>query len=390
MIPPVQKNLGRRAVFAVLACGLGLFAVLGALEIVFRFFPVNSGLKSAEVDAAHPVFHFAPNRPYTFSRGWDLAMANRGRVNNAGFVNANDYRPDPDAPLLAVIGDSYVEALMLPFEQTLAGRLGQVLPVYSFAASGAPLSQYLVWADHARKTYRPRAMVFVVVGNDFDESLMEVKNAPGFHYYARDAAGVLALRRVDKKDGFGRALARKSALLRYIALNLEGMETFRRIGKGGGEAAGYVGNTSASAEAGRISKSREAVDAFFRDLPEKAGLPPGRILFLVDGLRPALYAGEEALKQAETSYFGVMRGVFMEKARALGYGVTDMGGVFRAEYLKSGQHFEWERDYHWNSLGHEAAANAVLASPVAGVIARLAGQNKGKEAGESPAGRRDS
>src|SRR6266540_749457 len=60
-------------------------------EVMLRFLPVSSGMRTVEVTAQSPVFHFTPNRDFVFSRDWDMAEANRGHVNNAGFVNDQDY-----------------------------------------------------------------------------------------------------------------------------------------------------------------------------------------------------------------------------------------------------------------------------------------------------------
>ena len=99
------------------------------------------------------------------SKGWNFSIVNRVHINNAGFVNDRDYEAGETTPLLAVIGDSYVHAPMVSYPDTLHGRLSAAIEgrgrVYSFAASGAPLSQYLVWARHASDIYRPDAMVFV-------------------------------------------------------------------------------------------------------------------------------------------------------------------------------------------------------------------------------------
>jgi hypothetical protein len=59
-----------------------------------RFLPVATGFATVEVTAENSVFHFTPNRNWVYSRDWDLALANRGRVNNAGFINEQDYRKD--------------------------------------------------------------------------------------------------------------------------------------------------------------------------------------------------------------------------------------------------------------------------------------------------------
>src|SRR5215218_4106127 len=167
--------------------------LLGA-EIVLRFLPISTGLRSMPVTAADPVLHFTANRPFTNSLGWNMHNVVHGRVNNAGFVNDQDYVRD-GPPLLAVIGDSFIEAQMVPYTQSLQGRLAAALKdkfrVYSFAGSGAPLSQYLIYAGHTVREYGARSVVINVVGNDFDESLSAYRLGPGFWQYALDAGGVL-------------------------------------------------------------------------------------------------------------------------------------------------------------------------------------------------------
>ena len=113
---------------------------------------------------------------------------------------------------------------MVRYADTLQGRLAKSLEgklrVYSFAASGAPLSQYLIWARHAVKEYGAAALIINVVGNDFDESLAMYQTAPGFWYYVPDANQVLHLR-LFEFPSILRKLVRASALLRYLLINLK-------------------------------------------------------------------------------------------------------------------------------------------------------------------------
>ena len=117
------------------------------------------------VNEPDPVFHFTPNRELTWSRDWNFTLINRIRVNNAGYVNDQDYDSNDLRPLLAVVGDSNVEASMVPYRETLQGRLAATITpaqrVYSFAAAGAPLSQYLAWARAARERWKAQALVIV-------------------------------------------------------------------------------------------------------------------------------------------------------------------------------------------------------------------------------------
>jgi hypothetical protein len=358
---------------AALAIGLGL--PLLAAELVLRFLPVQTGLRAVAVDAANPVLHFTPDRPFSYSKGWSFELANRGWVNNAGFVNEQDYVADATAPLLAVVGDSYVEAVMVPYAETLHGRLARGLAssgrVYSFGASGAPLSQYLVWARHARESYRNDALIIVVIGNDFDESLAKYKQGAGFHHYWPGPGGALELRRVDFVPSRFVRLVVGTSLGAYLGLNLQAGARLRDLFEALGlpfpiaRAAPpqFVGNTETAAAPERLADAAAAIAAFFRDLPAYAGLPPERILFVVDGLRyPPADAAAAAGNQA--SFFGIARAHFIAEAGRRGYETIDMDEHFMPHYRRRGQRFEWPTDGHWNGLAHGIAAAAIARSQV--------------------------
>jgi hypothetical protein len=312
-----------------------------------------------------------PNRRFTYSTGWNFAVVNRGWVNNAGFVNDHDYQPPSSSlpPLLAIVGDSYVEALMVPFPLTVQGRLAASLGdhgrVYSFGASGAPLSQYLAEAQFARDAYRPAGLVVVVVGNDFDESLLRYKSEPGFHYF-RESRDSLLLTRIDYAPSLGRRLLRASAVARYALLNLGLAEALARL-RAPGPGVDYVGNTAATADTTRMRLSELAVEEFLRELPSRAGLPAERILFLVDGIRPQLYRPAD-LAGVEDSYAARMRRFFLARARAMGFEPVDLQPRFIAEHQRNGAVFEFPTDAHWSGEGHAVAAAAVRESRLWGMM----------------------
>jgi hypothetical protein len=365
----------RRELFANLLLSVAsiLFCLLAA-EVMLRFLPVSTGLRSMPVTAADPVLHFTPNRPFVNSLGWNMHNVVHGRVNNAGFVNNQDYaRHGP--PLIAVVGDSFIEAQMVPYPQSLQGRLAAALKdkfrVYSFAGSGAPLSQYLIWAGYAVHEYGARAVVINVVGNDFDESLSAYRLGPGFWQYVPDAGGELRLKLNPYQAGTLISLARHSALARYIIINFGIQNRIFSIrwlgemifGKPANAQPRYAGNTDASVNEKRVQDSLAAIDAFFRDVPERVGLSPDRVLFTLDGFRYA-----DAARAGQGTYFDLMRRAFMEKAAAKGYEVIDLDARFIPRHARTGESFEFTDDNHWNAAGHEVAFEAVMASRL---LARL-------------------
>src|SRR5499433_3612549 len=267
---------GRHLLFACLGIGLSIFLCLLSAEIVLRFLPVATGLWAVPVNAAQPIFRFSPNREFLFSRDWNFSLVNRGRINNDGFINDEDYVENDPRPLLAVVGDSYVEAAMVPNRQTFYRRLADQLKngrVYSFGASGAPLSQYLVWAQYAAQKYRAAGIAIVVVGNDFDESLWAYNTRPGLHVYVQGGDGRLQLRRTDYAPSPFRFLVRHSALGRYLVFHLHALDLARDAAARWGlvsaaraEMPQFVGNTAAAASPERVRDSYAAIAAFFDDL----------------------------------------------------------------------------------------------------------------------------
>lgn len=341
-------------------------------EIALRFLPVSTGIRTVAVTAESPVFHFLPNRDFLYSRDWDMVMANRGHVNNAGFVNDQDYRKDDPLPLIGVIGDSMIEAAMVPYRDTLQGRLAAALHgkawVYSFATSGAPLSQYLIWARHAVEEYGAQALLINVVGNDFDESHASYKTQAGFWHYVPDGENRLHLRLFEYQPSSLSNLVYASALGRYLNFNLRVGAYWREL-RGlmfGGPAMAnpqYAGNTTADANPTRVRDSLAAIDAFFHDFPDLVRLPRDRVAFTVDGFR---YPG--AAQAGAGTYFDLMRRAFLAKAGELGYEVVDLEPKFFARHRKTGELFEFPIDAHWSSIGHDVAFEAVMSSRIVGQL----------------------
>ena len=358
----------RKVALILASIAIGFLVPLAIVEIAMRLLPVREAMMAVPVNDANPVFHFTPNQTVTWSRGWDFAIVNELHINNAGYVNDQDYDQSSDKPLFAVVGDSYIEAAMVPYAETVQGRLAQRVGadarVYSFAASGAPLSQYLIWAREARR-WGAQALAIVVVGNDFDESLAANKRGPGFHHYVEAPDGELTLKRFDYAPAWARELVKRSAILRYSLLNLEGLNRLKLLWRKlpsltpPAKAEVFVGNTSAKAGRRRIDRSKRAVRAFLRDLVGFAGWRPDQVVFVVDGLR---YPTDKP--SARKSYFVQMREFFMAEATRAGFEVIDMDDHFFARLARGPTTFEFSMDRHWNGTGHGVAAKAIAASSV--------------------------
>jgi hypothetical protein len=266
-----------------------------------------------------------------------------------------------------VVGDSFIEALQVPFAESLTGRLQAALGnrgrAYAFAQSGSPLSQYVACVQHAAVTYHPEKIVVTVVGNDFDESVYAHRQRDGiYHLHPRPGGGFdFKLTPLPEPSSFERIL-RHSALALYLARNVGvgnvGEWLKPRAAHAADERAGYVGNTSAAADPTRIAEGEQVIEWFLATLPKAASLAPRDIVIVVDGMRPELY-NTAALASAQGSYFGQMRASLIQQAKAQGFQVIDMEPVFRLAYAIDHLPFEYPNDGHWNPHGHEVVAAAV-------------------------------
>ena len=310
-----------------------------------------------------------------------MARSRQNRVNNDGFVHDHDYRVDKDRRSAAIIGDSYVEALMLPHAETLQGHHGAAAgskgDTYSFGISGAPMSQYLIWAQYAREQYGADALVFVIVATDFDESLLKYRVRTGFHYFDGDLEQCnLQLIRLDHLPNPLRPLLRNSALLQYFVFNLgllegEQRQTWLRnianrssndtFGEGQIDKLTPPNRRATARSNNRIADSKCAIRTFFRLLPELTGLGPDRILFVLDGLKANTV---EARVAAEKGYFSLMRQYFLTVASDRGYGVLDADPLFEKRRQENNDVFEMPQDVHWNANAHALIAEQINATDV--------------------------
>lgn len=365
-----------------ISAGLAMFTVVGSvlsslliIEIALRFLPVCSSMQKLPVDQHNPILRFPSNQRFTYAKGWNFEILNYGRFNNYGFVNNQDYQSNPEDLLLAVIGDSYVEALMVPYEQSLQGRLAELYKgkgkVYSFGISGSQLAQYVAMAEYVWREFHPQGLVFVIIGNDFDESLVQVRS--GLHLFKRHSQDQsLSLIRTDYQPTVLETILKHSAVVRYLWSTVGVGDLTRLLQWFTRSEVLYVGNTSRDASLERVRDSRLVVDSFFSELSRRVELEPARIQFVVDGMRPQLYSPEDLLK-AQGSYFDLIRQYFIETAILKGYEVIDLQSPFIARHDKDGARFEFPTDGHWNGLGHQVAADAVSASNLAKMVSTYPG-----------------
>lgn len=328
------------------------------LEVVFRVLPTSDSLKTQPVTVKDPVLRFAENRTVTKQVGFDFKHVNVKRINNYGFASDRDFlsRDVAQRPVISVIGDSYVEALQVQNEDTFHAKLDQRLEnfdAYPFGVSGSQLSQYLAFADFAKAEFVPEIFVFLIVSNDFDESWFEIKNAPGFHYF--NDAGALEL--VEYSPSAIKAMARQSAFVRYLVLDLklaaqiDRLFTPRRTSDAD-RPDRHQPDTHEHSE----TLGMKAIDLFLANISKLAA--SHTVVLMLDGDRNAIYDGQQDRDRGKliNRWFSAIA----DGSKSIpNVHLLDLHPRFSAAWANSNQKFNYEYDYHWNERGHALAAEAL-------------------------------
>jgi hypothetical protein len=352
---------------SLLVAGSIVFS-LAMLEIALRFMPVAQAPPVQPPTADNSIQRYAPNASYTWSLGWNFYVVTHGRTNAQGFNATFNYDAAATTPLVALVGDSFIEALQVSFAESLTGRLQAAMGnrgrAYAFAQSGAPLSQYVAYVQHASTVYHPQKIIVTVVGNDFDESVYNHRLREGiYHLYPRSDGDFDLKLTPPPMPGLIERILRHSALALYLVRNVKianVADWFKPSpAKQGERTDEYVGQTLAAADPERVAEGERVISWFLAALPQASSLAPRDIIIVIDGMRPELYH-TPALAAAQRSYFGQMRAKLVSEAKTLGFQIIDMETVFRAAYAADHLPFEFPTDGHWNSHGHAVVAAAVL------------------------------
>ncbi len=338
--------------------GLSIPAVLvtlGALEAFFRAVVPASEQPFAYFDRAHQILRYdtRANTEGTYTIGPWAQQRGRWRINNFGWNSETDYHPETRfLPVLAVIGDSYVEGFQVDVERTMTSVLRRSLvgqaEVYGFGTSGAPMSQYLQISRYVRTVFDPDVLVFLVIDNDFTESLADLVPKRHFLQVLRTNEGFVERIPVPYTPSATRRTLSMSALARYLALNLHAEKTLERLWSPSDAREESIAAWDESIR----GKVGEATAYLVQQIRKENPRP--EVIFMVDAPRRDIYVGRE--NQSPTEW---LRRLVKTSATDNECRFLDLTDAFGRRFRDEGTRFETTLDYHWNEAGHETAAKAL-------------------------------
>jgi lysophospholipase L1-like esterase len=340
-----------------------ILILLVVLELFFRFVIPASYI---------PIDFFAENdKMVSYSRakekgqitiGKFAKIRTRFRINNMGWNYPIDYYPVNGKELIAVIGDSYIEAFQVNVDKNypflLRDQLKNKYEVYAFGKSGAPLSQYLNISRYVNKYFNPDILIFNLVHNDFDESIQELNGINNkFLKVSINEAGTITetTPQPDYSTQQYRPFKRfiyKSAIVRYLYLNLHINGTLQRISNP--HANSPLDTYEANINTADVKKNKELIIKVTNYLLStiREENPDKRIIFMFDAPRANIY--NNTLDRSNVLWMNEMMDTICAKHN-IEY--IDLTPLMQKDYQINNTKFNSDIDFHWNEYGHKLIAN---------------------------------
>lgn len=339
-----------------------LITIFLILEFTFTFIVPAAQFPYYYYDPNDHILRFSTTeqRDGVYTIGTMAQQRARWRINNAGWNSAIDFKETKRKPRVAIIGDSYIEALQVNVEESLAGQLRRLVSqdpdadvdVYAFGISGAPLSQYLQMARYARTRFDPDIFVINVVHNDFDESLCSLKKQAGMLCFEDDGQDIREAPITPYQPNHVFRMVRQSSVARFIVVNLQIGSRLERLISSIRTSPEYNANIDVNKVRSHNSRIQKVTDYVLSTLKrENSGKP---VVFMIDAPRRDIYAG--TMSESNIRWLNEL---LKEKTAQFGFYFIDLTDEFTRVFKAEHVHLESKYDWHWNEKGHQAAANAL-------------------------------
>ncbi len=361
-----SHNMTRRRKFVVRALVLAatMLAVLAVCELVlFRFIWKPSAIPAVAFE--NGVLKYAPNQRGVHRIKNEVVAS--FRINDNGWNSGHaEYirEKTPGKVRIAVIGDSYVEALDVDYDQSLAERLERLIgpdqvEVYRFGNNAIPMSQYLQMMRYEVGSYQPDVVIALLVRSSFENSYLRQQGVytSSFLKLRVDSGTVLGeIAPEPYKRPWYNFIRTESGIWGYWMYRRQvRLQPLRALFLGAPSERGQ--RSSARVEAASIN-DRAATDYVVRKLAEYARGRGIELLLVMDGARRAIYDGvDEETLRGMTEWHLSRTAQTAAEANEIPF--LDLHPVFQADFARNRRRFDFVNDAQFNEWGHAVVARAL-------------------------------
>lgn len=339
---------------------MSLLLTLGAMEIVLRVTHLATDIPWSEGDRMLG-FKYVPNQTGTWVVGRFGDDKAHYHINSDGWNATRDYNEqrNPGTSRIAVIGDSYIEALNVPPEAAVAALLEKRLSpisnveVYPFGVSGAALSHYLAIMRYVRARFSPDLYIINIVHNDFEESLPIMGRAV-FHAVHRVGNSYEEVPPKKYQPALFRRMMGHFATVRYLVTNLK-LNNIALIQNLGRENQHQRFEANIDVSTMNVTEMRGLVEYLFKKYLQEVDGDRKKLVLVIDTPRQSIYEGASPKVSFPFQYNRLTAEVCQE----LSLYCLDLTDPFWTDFQQNKRPFNSVIDGHYNVYGHEIAAKAI-------------------------------
>ena len=266
---------------------------------------------------------------------------------------------------IAIVGDSYVEALQVDYNKSLATRLKEELRhrievVYRFGLSGAPLSHYLYMIEHEVLQFQPDIIIVNLVHNDFHESLTLGSGtyASSLSRLVEHSDGTLSLSEPETYHKKPSWFLKRSNIFRYFWVRQQIRPAslksiWQKLFEFEDRQIMYAANVKVSATKDQsIPRAVDFIFQRFKQLETNHGL---KFILIMDADRGNIVTNVErgSFQKSEVSSLGEIVSTYADKYDLNHYDLTEL---FEQDYRKNKISLNFHNDGHWNEHAHSLVA----------------------------------
>lgn len=332
------------------------------LELIFRFLIPASAFPVGYFEEETAIFKFNSNpQTGTFTAGKFAQQRGNWTINNHGWNSPINYddRSSDDRKRIAVIGDSYVEAIQVDSDKTftsiLQDSLQAVADVYAFGKSGAPFSQYLYLSRYLNERYNPDVFVFTLIHNDFAESIY-TDNPNQRVWMTLDLSDTTDIQEVMPQDdpftlenNTWKKLLVKSAFVRYLYYNLRAYEL---VVNWRTKQATYNANVEVDELKAARGEVKLAIDYICQQLQKELVEQGKEVVFVMTASLQDIHAN----RTLDESNIWFLHEMMAAASAKYNISYVDLSYPLQRDFKENNLPFHSPYDGHWNEYGHQKVA----------------------------------
>jgi len=333
--------------------GLFCIALFVAMEVFFRVAVLAPEMPYDRYDAASGMTLSDPGlqKEGTFTYGKKGEIRANWRINEAGWNSAFEFEQQGEKPLVAILGDSYIENLYCEPKDHMDAQVHDLLGgnhrVYGFGRRGIAMSQFPLMTRYIVTQYHPEWLVVVINHRNIGESIPRIRRNKMMNQYEVMGDSVVRIPAEPYKVNSLKRILIKSAFYRYFFTNFAFQIKWPRLTWDQTPVQAMPPNRDP-----KNNPIKEQVShVILQDILAEAG--DTKVLFVLHPERKDMYEAESLPPQSH--HMEVMTRVLED--RNLDY--IDLHPVFFSAWQREGKKFEFDNNNHWNAYGNAVAAQGV-------------------------------